>query len=79
MRPIIGITTSVTLEREEGDRLRVYLNTAYSDAIYAAGGLPLLIAPPADPTTALLDEILDRVDGILFTGGHDLHPRHYHQ
>lgn len=77
MRPVIGITTSVKIDGEDKDRLRIYLNMAYSDAIYAAGGLPLLIAPPpgADPGT--LDAILDRLDGVLFTGGHDLHSRHY--
>lgn len=79
MRPIIGITTSVKLDGEDNQRLQIYLNTAYSDAIYAAGGMPLLIAPPPVVNAEILDEILSRVHGVLFTGGHDLHPRHYDQ
>lgn len=79
MRPTIGITTSVKREIEDAEHLRIYLNAAYADAIYEAGGLPLLIPPPPTPDPLWFDEILDRVDAVLFTGGHDLHPRHYRQ
>lgn len=77
MQPIIGITTSIRTDHDGQERLRVYLNAAYSDAIYAAGGLPWLIAPPPTVSAPGLDSLLEHLDGVLFTGGHDLHPRHY--
>ena len=68
MRPRIAINCDVEARGPEGqfrrDRLALY--TAYLDAIYAAGGEPVIL--PADlralPT-------LSSVDGILLTGGDD--------
>jgi putative glutamine amidotransferase len=79
MQPIIGITMG--FERTEGptSRLRSYLNAAYSDSIWAAGGTPFPIPPAPRPTPQVLNELLDRCDGLLFTGGPDLNPRHYGQ
>ncbi len=79
MRPIIGVTCSFDVTEGANPRLRASLNAAYSDAIYAAGGIPFPIATPASLDRALLDELLGHCRGVLFTGGPDLDPRHYGQ
>ncbi len=79
MRPLIGISCSFESVAGVEPRERMFLNAAYCDAVYAAGGTPFPIAPPAAAEPALIDELLRRVDGLLFTGGPDLDPRHYGQ
>lgn len=66
--PVIGITTYG--RNEKGD---FHLPGAYADAVRKAGGLPLLQAPGEQR----IAEILHLVDGLLFAGGGDIHPRHY--
>jgi len=55
-KPIIGISASL-------DDKRFYLNRAYSDAIIAAGGQPIIITQP---------ESLHLIDGLLLSGGGDI-------
>jgi putative glutamine amidotransferase len=75
MRPIIGITgkpqdvPAVTLT------IRAYLSAhTYTDSIRHAGGLPIILVP-IDPGDA--DDVLDRIDGLLLTGGGDVSPSMY--
>ncbi|MBV8781229.1 MAG: gamma-glutamyl-gamma-aminobutyrate hydrolase family protein [Phycisphaerae bacterium] len=71
-RPSIGITT------DYNDRLTQYaLPYGYSSSVEAAGGLPFLL--PYRTDLSLIPEIVDRLDGILFSGGNDLDPRGYNQ
>ncbi len=78
MRPVIGITSDFDVDTRPGEpREQSALQAAYSDAIFAAGGLPLPLPVPAEHDEALRAELLARVDGLLFTGGRDLHPRNY--
>jgi gamma-glutamyl-gamma-aminobutyrate hydrolase PuuD len=75
-RPLIGITTYVTPARwGSWDTQAVLVPAAYVQAIEEAGGRPLLI-PPSD---AGVDETLDAVHGLLFSGGSDLDPDLYDQ
>jgi putative glutamine amidotransferase len=51
--------------------------TKYCEAIAAAGGAPLLI--PNFGESQVLAAILPLLDGVLLTGGPDVHPAHYGQ
>lgn len=66
--PIIGITAPVRLS----DR-RLRLKAEYVESIRRAGGAPLLI--PVDAHAAA--SVLDRLDGVLLTGGGDIDPALY--
>ncbi len=53
-----------------------YTLEAYGRAVVACGGAPVLV--PVSQATAGLELILDRLDGLILSGGPDVHPRHYH-
>jgi putative glutamine amidotransferase len=78
-RPAIGVTCSFRQTSPPNPRLQTQLNAAYSDAVFAAGGLPRPIALPEQPDAGLLDELLAGLDGLVFTGGYDLDPRQFGQ
>ena len=78
-RPAIGITCSFQQTDPPNPRLQTRLNAAYSDAVFAAGGLPRPIALPAEPEPSLLDDLLSGLDGVIFSGGLDLDPQRYGQ
>jgi len=74
--PLIGITTYITPARwSHWDVEAALVPAAYVRAVEAAGGRPVLI-PPSD---GAVDETLDAVDGLLFSGGSDLDPELYDQ
>lgn len=79
MRPIIGITCSFEETSGPVVRRRSYLNAAYTDAVYAAGGLPLPLALPPMPDEVVMRELLARCDGLIFSGGDDVDPARYGQ
>src|SRR5919204_2141430 len=75
-RPVIGITTYVTQARwSYWDREAALVPATYVQAITRVGGRPVLIPPSEDG----IDETLDAVDGLLFSGGSDLDPELYDQ
>lgn len=55
---------------------RTGVNAAYVNSVLAAGGVPLILSPLLGPSYAA--RALDGVDGLLLTGGEDLHPAWYH-
>ena len=64
-RPVIGITANYSdIDATVRDR--------YYKQIISAGGVPVIIPPIAD--TAIISDTLDKVDGILLTGGGDYNP-----
>jgi putative glutamine amidotransferase len=71
-RPVIGITID---SHHDGDKYES--PHSYAKAVERAGGLPLLI--PYQTDLALIPQIVDQFDGILFTGGNDLDPALYNQ
>ena len=80
MRPRIGITAGFDVAPQvHPPSERLTLLAPYTDAIYAAGGIPSPFVPPPDADGAWLDELLTGVDGVMFTGGPDLDPACYGQ
>ena len=72
--PIIGITAGLTTDEQNyGTITRHRVTADYSEAVLAAGGLPIIL-PPQDGT---LDTILELVDGLIFSGGADIDPARY--
>jgi putative glutamine amidotransferase len=66
-RPIIGITT------DYNDKQTCYESPyAYATAVEKAGGLPLLLPYRSD--VSLVQQYVELIDGMLFSGGHDLDP-----
>lgn len=70
-RPVIGISPS---RSEEQHRLSLAEN--YLNAIARAGGLPIVF-PSSITDESAIDEMLDRVDGVLLSGGIDVHPHYF--
>jgi len=71
-RPVVAVTATSEIIR---DAVRARLNSAYVEAIEAAGLIPLVTPPLRDPSLAA--DLLQRVDGLVLTGGEDVDPRHY--
>jgi putative glutamine amidotransferase len=72
MKPVIGITACI----DAGQRMKpgvdyLYLRRAYAQAVAAAGAVPILLSPEADPARCL-----DLCDGLVISGGGDL-PRSF--
>lgn len=73
MRPLIGITASIL--REPPAREWMYNTTSYFEAIQEAGGIPVLL--PFCQNQEEAGAILDRLDGLLLSGGADVDPLHF--
>lgn len=73
-RPIIGLTTYVEPSSWglNAEVPAAVLHLAYVQAVTAAGGRAVLL-PPDD----LDADVLDRLDGIVLSGGADVHPGLY--
>ena len=72
---IIGITT--TLNEADGFQR---VNVEYINRVAATGAVPILLTPIAGGAEANREHarrVIDLVDGLLITGGGDVHPRYY--
>lgn len=66
MRPLIGITSRYTIDK------KLYnLPDAYTKAVQRNGGTPIILPPLFDIDQ---DQLLNLVDGIIFSGGLDVDP-----
>jgi gamma-glutamyl-gamma-aminobutyrate hydrolase PuuD len=75
-RPVVGITTYVSPAKWSYWELEAALVPAdYVRAVERAGGRPLLVPPAAEG----VEETLDALDGVIFSGGSDLDPDLYGQ
>ena len=70
-RPFIGINADLVIPAKTTPITR--LGIGYADAVTQSGGLPVVLPPYAKDLD--LDSLLDRLDGLVFTGGLDLDPR----
>jgi putative glutamine amidotransferase len=74
MKPVIGITTYVEpASWGQWNLPAALIPYAYVRGVEAAGGRALLV-PPSDDG---IDETLDALDGVVFSGGSDLDPASY--
>lgn len=64
-RPVIGLTGNFA----DGE---TRLADRYYKSVVAAGGVPVIIPPLADKESVI--NTLDRIDGLLLTGGGDVNP-----
>lgn len=64
-RPVIAISGNY-------DKETCMLAEGYYQSVLKAGGIPMIIPPFYE--TDRLGELLDRVDGIIFSGGGDINP-----
>lgn len=65
-KPLIGVTANFS----EG---QLQLAPGYFRSVEAAGGIPIIIAPKRMPN-ANMSLLLDRIDGLLLSGGADINP-----
>lgn len=75
MQPVIGITTSI--DRNNMIRAGVeymYIRSEYGRAVRANGGQPIFLDMSIDP-----DAAAQLCDGIVISGGEDIHPSFYNQ
>lgn len=68
-RPVIGISGNITKDNSYS------LKHTYFDAILEAGGMPVLLPVTADP--AIVEDMLDALDGVVLAGGVDIHPSYF--
>lgn len=74
MRPIVGITAYAEQARwGVWDAPAALIPLAYVRALETAGARPLLVPPSLNG----IEETLDVLDGLLFSGGSDLDPETY--
>lgn len=74
-RPLIGLNSDVRACTAGSDWAAV--PWPYVEALAAAGAVPLIVPPSRD--RALLEQVLDLLDGLILTGGRDLPPAWYGQ
>ncbi|MBO4990559.1 MAG: gamma-glutamyl-gamma-aminobutyrate hydrolase family protein [Firmicutes bacterium] len=83
MKPIIGITCNYDPLDTVGKASNMgtdgqdwnYVAGDYVYAIEEAGGIPVILPRCKDMT--VLEPLLDRLDGVLMSGGHDVNPLSY--
>lgn len=69
-RPLIGISCS-----HPGNNSSTRMT--YTESVIQAGGTPMLI--PVTTDSAVLADIVARLDGIILIGGADIHPSYYNE
>src|SRR5947208_682230 len=71
-RPLIGINSDYR-STAKGRTPNTLLPSGYYDVLLAANAVPVIIPPlTREPD---LSPILDRLDGVMLTGGDDLDPK----
>ncbi len=75
-RPSIALSPDLSTPTSESPHVKAELKLAYCNAVFQAGGLPVILPPTADK--AHLDAYLERMAGVIITGGaFDVPPEMY--
>lgn len=75
MKPLIALTPEAVTLPTRRDGRGAFCGVSYAHAVELAGGVPLIL--PLTKRRRVLDEFLERCDGLLLTGGGDVNPRRY--
>lgn len=67
MKPLIGLTPIVDAGRDS-----LWMLPGYMQGLEAVGGIGMML--PLTDDAAMLKDSVDRVDGLLLTGGNDVAP-----
>ncbi|CAN2255425.1 gamma-glutamyl-gamma-aminobutyrate hydrolase family protein [Bacillus vallismortis] len=77
MKPVIGISGSIIID--QGGRFpgykRAYVNDTYVQSVLDAGGVPFIVPVINDEET--IDQMIQQIDGLVMSGGHDVNPLLY--
>lgn len=73
--PLILVGPSTERRGVEFYDYSISLSHAYTDAVAAAGGIPLVF--PCRPDPKAIAEAVSRADGVMLTGGDDIQPGLY--
>ena len=77
MKPIIGITSQPKAVSNASGQLDSHIiGHTYTDSVLRSGGLPVSLVPVPHREIPLL---LDRIDGLVLSGGGDVEPFRYGQ
>ena len=77
MKPLIGLTSyRETASWGVWTQGADLLPTTYADAIVRAGGVPVLLPPATDDPDAAV-AVVERLDGLVISGGADVDPAQY--
>jgi putative glutamine amidotransferase len=66
-RPLVGVTPDLAEPGPQAPSARYELKVSYADAVLRAGGLPVLL--PYAEEAGVVEQYLDRVSGLVITGG----------
>lgn len=76
MKPLIGISPSPDeTGMDHGHFRRYVLSDTYTRSVLAAGGTPVILPPHVES----IDDLLDSLDGIIFSGGGDIDSSHWNE
>jgi putative glutamine amidotransferase len=73
--PLIIVSPSIEKRGLEFHDLSISLSVKYENAVLQAGGLP--VTAPATTDRQMLAEAVRHADGVMLTGGDDIHPGLY--
>lgn len=78
MTAVIGISGNLLMEDVPGtiSTTKAYVGNSYIEAVTASGGIPFVI-PVTE--TALVSSFIEKIDGLILSGGQDVSPLFYGQ